>query len=385
MTATPKLLMTLDPLGGVWTYGMELIRALGVLGVEVIVATMGGPLCADQRQKVAAFAHVTLHESAYRLEWMDDPWGDVGKAGEWLLTLADRHQPDVIHLNGYAHAALPWQRPVCVVAHSCVWSWWKSLFGTRPPAQFNPYRERVQQGLLAAHRIIAPSAAMLHALADCWEIDPERTEVIRNARDPDLFEPRRKKPVIFTAGRLWDHAKNIELLERIAPELAWDVIVAGEARSPSGVESPIRNLYRIGSIDAEEMSRQLAHAAIFAAPARYEPFGLSVLEAALSGCALVLADLPSFRELWGDTAVYASAHDPDQWKTTIGRLISNPFHRQRLGAAARHHALRYAPDAFARSYLAAYAAARTAFETSGTPSFSSEPGVPATDHQLSSL
>ncbi len=31
-------------------------------------------------------------------------------------------------------------------------------------------------------------------------------------------------------------------------------------------------------------------------PARYEPFGLSVLEAALSGCALVLGDIPSLRE-----------------------------------------------------------------------------------------
>ncbi|HWL53696.1 MAG TPA: glycosyltransferase family 4 protein [Chthoniobacteraceae bacterium] len=379
-----KVLMTLDPLGGVWTYGMELTRALGSLGVEVILASMGGPLSDAQRQMVACLPNATLHESVYRLEWMDEPWRDVDKAGEWLLALAERHQPDFIHLNGYVHAALPWQRPVCVVAHSCVCSWWKSLFGTRPPAQFNTYRDRVQEGLSAAHRIIAPSGAMLRALSGLWEIDCGRTGVIWNARDPDRFEPQRKSPVIFAAGRLWDPAKNIELLERIAPDLAWDVIVAGQARSPSGVEPSICNLYRIGSIGPEEMSRQLSRSAIFASPARYEPFGLSVLEAALSGCALVLSDLPTFHELWGDAAVYASPHDPDQWKTALERLISNPFRRQRLGVAARHHALRYAPEAFARGYLDAYRTARAVFETSDASTFPPQAEAPAADHQLSS-
>ncbi len=54
----------------------------------------------------------------------------------------------------------------------------------------------------------------------------------------------------------------------------------------------------VGRLGPEEMREQYARAAIFAHPARYEPFGLSVLEAALSGCALVLGDISSLRELW---------------------------------------------------------------------------------------
>jgi glycogen synthase len=52
-----------------------------------------------------------------------------------------------------------------------------------------------------------------------------------------------------------------------------------------------------------------ARASIYALPARYEPFGLSALEAALSGCALILGDIPSLREVWLEAAPYVSPDD----------------------------------------------------------------------------
>ena len=45
----------------------------------------------------------------------------------------------------------------------------------------------------------------------------------------------------------------------------------------------------LGQLDREALAVADGSAAIFAHPARYEPFGLVVLEAALAGCALVLA------------------------------------------------------------------------------------------------
>ena len=60
----------------------------------------------------------------------------------------------------------------------------------------------------------------------------------------------------------------------------------------------------LGRLSAGELADWYARAAIYALPARYEPFGLSALEAALSGCALVLGDIPSLREIWGDAALF---------------------------------------------------------------------------------
>ena len=158
--------MTADTVGGVWCYAVELIRALEPHGVEVLLATMGEPVSPEQRKEIAGLENVELAESSYKLEWMDDPWRDVAAAGEWLLELESHFAPDVIHLNGYAHGALPWSAPAIVVGHSCVLSWWEAVKGEPAPACWNEYREAMRRGLQAADHVIAPTGAMLNSMVE---------------------------------------------------------------------------------------------------------------------------------------------------------------------------------------------------------------------------
>src|ERR1700758_2362764 len=124
-TATPlKILMTADAVGGVWQYCVDLVGRLADGGTQVWIATMGPRPNESQKERVAGLRGVTLCERDYKLEWMHEPWADVDASGRWLLGLAHQMEPDVVHLNGYAHAALPWKHPVLTVAHSCVYSWW---------------------------------------------------------------------------------------------------------------------------------------------------------------------------------------------------------------------------------------------------------------------
>ena len=121
--------MTADTIGGVWIYSIELAHALAEQGVEVVLATMGRPLDAVQWAEARAVPGLRVYESSYKLEWMEHPWADVAAAGTWLLQLEDELCPDVVHVNGYAHAALPWRAPTIVVGHSCVFSWWEAVRG----------------------------------------------------------------------------------------------------------------------------------------------------------------------------------------------------------------------------------------------------------------
>src|SRR5215217_9067912 len=159
-----KILMTADTVGGVWTYALEVADALAPHDIEVELATMGRPLDHDQRAELARSAVAGLHESAFALEWEDDPWEDVDRAGRWLLELEERVAPDLVHLNGYAHGSLPWTAPAVVVAHSCVLSWWEAVRGEQAPATWERYRSAVEAGLRAASAVVAPTAAMLAAL-----------------------------------------------------------------------------------------------------------------------------------------------------------------------------------------------------------------------------
>src|SRR4051812_7211684 len=122
-----RILMTTDTIGGVWTYSLELARALQPAGIQIILATMGQLPSEDQYAEARAVPNIQLQESKFKLEWMPNPWEDVQRAGEWLLELEQQFQPELIHLNGYAHASLPWRAPVLVVGHSCVLSWWAAV------------------------------------------------------------------------------------------------------------------------------------------------------------------------------------------------------------------------------------------------------------------
>ena len=64
----------------------------------------------------------------------------------------------------------------------------------------------------------------------------------------------------------------------------------------------------LGALD-ERRSERLAWRSGRSSPrtALYEPFGLAVLEAAQAGCALVLSDIPTFRELWDGAALFVAA------------------------------------------------------------------------------
>jgi glycogen synthase len=348
-----RVLMTADTVGGVWTYALDLARALSERGIEVALATMGGPLADAQRETAERIPRLRLFESTFRLEWMEDPWRDVERAGEWLLRLESRIAPDIVHLNGYAHAALPWSAPKLVVAHSCVLSWWAAVKGEPAPGNWDPYRTAVKAGLAAADLVVAPSAAMLGALIE--QHGPlTRSRVIPNGRDARLFRPAAKEEMIFAAGRLWDEAKNLAALERVAPDLPWPIYVAGERQHPDGGEILPHSTRLLGRLTPRALAAWLGRSAIYALPARYEPFGLSALEAALAGCVLVLGDLPSLREVWRNRAVFVPADDPAALRATLLSLIESPDRRNALAAGARARALELTPERMLEGYLAAY-------------------------------
>jgi glycogen(starch) synthase len=350
------VLMTADAVGGVWTYALDLARALGDRGVRVSLAVMGPPPSDAQRQDVAAIPTADVYEHAFALEWMDDPWCEVEQAGSWLLDLERELRPDIVHLNGYCHATLEWHAPVLVTGHSCVLSWWRAVYGTDAPAKFDRYAEKVTDGLQAADLVVAPTAAMLSTL-DFHYGPLLRRRVIPNGRYANglyATPPTSKDAVVLTAGRLWDQAKNVESVAAVAPYLSWPVYIAGESRRPSGDSVSYGGVRCLGRLTSRELASWMGRAAIYALPARYEPFGLSILEAALAGCALVLGDIRSQREIWGDTATFVPPDNRRALASAIETLAHDHEYREELATRAQSRARELTPRRMADGYYAAY-------------------------------
>ncbi len=353
-----RLLLSADAVGGVWPYALELARALAPHGVESHVATMG-PRPNERQRADAVRAGVVLHEGDYALEWMDAPWDDVARAGDWLLGLERALAPDVVQVNGYAHGALGWRTPAVVVAHSDVCSWWAAVRRERAPASWDRYRAAVAAGLAGADVVVAPTRAVADDLARHYGYAADAVRVVPNARRAAEYPARSKEPFVLTAGRLWDEAKNVAAVARATAALPWPVYVAGDAASPDGRAGDwdASSVRALGALAPAELAAWMGRAAVYALPARYEPFGLSALEAGLAGCALVLGDVASLREVWGDAAVFVAPDDAGALAGALRALAADEGRRVVLGARARARALAYAPERMAAGYLGAYAAA----------------------------
>jgi glycosyltransferase involved in cell wall biosynthesis len=269
--------------------------------------------------------------TAFRLDWMEEGEHQLKESSEYLTTLALELKPDVLHLNHLCYGSLPLQIPRVAVAHGDLISWSKSVHGETPRASkrwLRWYRDAMVRGLSKASVVVTPSVWMLETIRACYT-RPRREAVIYNGRNPIFFNPYvEKADSVLAVGRLWDAGKQVSLLTNHRHPLPICIVGSdGPVRLP---KVPIRADVNL-SIDevrvafkgpqTESQLRALySRASIFAATSRYEPFGMTVLEAALSRCAIIANDIPSFREIWEDAALYFRANDSASLAFAIRRL-----------------------------------------------------------------
>ena len=347
-----RLLMTTDAVGGVWTYSLELAAGLAEHGFRTLLAVQGPAPSRAQAQEASAIPGVELVSTGLDLEWRDRRGPDTGEAREVLGRMAKHFGADLVHVNGFSRSSAwlgrsgrpSWPTPR-------YGAWWRACRGTEPPIGWRPYINGVRDGLAAADRIVVPGRAFRFQLEQLYAVQA-KARVVQNGRSlppaPPHDAPRR--PVVLAAGRVWDEAKNMAALERMAPYLACRVVIAGaydeRERAPS-----VRYL---GAVEPCALRREMETAAIFCAPARYEPFGLAVLEAAAAGCALVLSDIPTLREVWQGAAIFVPLHDDEQLGRALNELAQASGMRRRLAAQAQERARRFSRARMIQGYLAVY-------------------------------
>lgn len=349
-----RALVTTDAVGGVWVYTLELLRALQpVFDVKVAVL---GPAPSPAQMAAADAAGAAVHVTELPLEWTVASAGGLARVSRELAGLAALLEVDVVQLHSSALiGAASWPVPVLAVLHSCVGTWWHALHGRLPPPEDFGWRmEAVREGLQAADAVIAPTQALRDAARAVY--DTERAiHVVHNARRPMPARKHGERTGVLAAGRLWDEAKNIATLDRAASRMGdVPVLAAGPVLGPNGAEISLRAIHALGPMTQDALHGVMGEAGIFAAPAFYEPFGLAVLEAAQTGLPLVLADIPSFRELWDGAACFLPPHNPDIWARVLVTLHRKPEECRAWGGKARARAARYNIEHFDNVMLKLY-------------------------------
>ncbi len=380
-----KILLTTDAVGGVWQYTTELAQALSARGVECVVAVLGPAPSEDQRialvssvlprkreprakQDVARNSGflrsqkhgvpITLIETGLPLDWTCADAAPVLAAGKAIATLAKDHAVNLIHYNMPTLAAAgPPAIPSIAVAHGCVSTWWEAAKGTPLGRDYRWHRALTADGLRAVDRVVAPSAAYAAIVERHYRLETPVLAIHNGRTLTGAYDPAAPMAdVALTVGRLWDGVKNAALLDKAAARLPIPFLAAGASKGPHGETIRLAHLRELGHLSGEQIAAHLAKRPIFVSAASFEPFGLAVLEAAQAGCALVLADIPTFRELWDGVASFVPLDGAldGGWCQAIEALVHDTPRRAALGESARSRAARYTPDATADRMLALY-------------------------------
>lgn len=350
---SPTVFITADAVGGVWQYSLDLAAGLAERGVDPVVAVSGPSPAAEQKRKAHSISGLHLIDTGLPLDWTAESPEDVAGAAKSLAALAANHKADLIHLNSPALAACTnFGVPVVAVQHSCLSTWWSAVRGGPTTPDLAWRAALTSQGLRKADAIIAPTAAFAAASHRAHELST-LPHVVFNGRRTATARAEVGEPIgAFTAGRLWDDGKNIAALNEAARLLAFPIWAAGSRKNPNGGEAHFDCLICLGSIAEEEVAAILAQRPIYVSAAIYEPFGLAVLEAAQAGCALILSDIPTFRELWDEVALFVQPHDPEAFAVALAEVAADPHLRHALGERARVRAALYSLDAMVNGICA---------------------------------
>ncbi len=167
---------------------------------------------------------------------------------------------------------------------------------------------------------------------------PRRSGRTAQAPPPGWTPPAARAALCAWRSPRWSRARISRSLIR-----AWERVVgaarprsaAGHRRRPrlaggAGAERRLRpawkrgQIFHLQNVPSDDLQTLMRHAACFAVVSYNEGFGYSPLEATQAGAPCVISDLPVFRWIFGDAALYVDPYDVESIATGIERLTSLP-------------------------------------------------------------
>ena len=380
--------------GGAGVHVEYLTRELARL-IDIDVRTFGDQDRVDGRLRVRGYpiAH-DLRATAAELRPL------FGAFSRSLAFVADPVTADVVHCHTwYSHlggilAKVAYGIPLVVTVHSLepLRPWKREQLGGGYDA--SSWVERT--ALEMADAVIAVSQGTKDDVLAHFSVPDERIRIIHNGIDTEEYRPQEatdalarhgidpSQPYVLFVGRITRQKGIVHLVRAIrhlAPGTAI-VLCAGATDTPeiaAEMEAAVREAQAVNPnvrwiaemVDKPTVRQLYSHAAVFACPSVYEPFGIINLEAMACETAVVASAVGGIPEVVvdGETGLLVPFEaagggsfepaDPERFErdlaARIDELMADPARRRAMGVAGRRRAVeRFGWDAIARRTVDLY-------------------------------
>lgn len=201
------------------------------------------------------------------------------------------------------------------------------------------YKLVLRLALRRAVKIITVSESTKKEIVDHYKVKPEKVIVTYEAADGDRDDVQgvkgRCKGYFLYVGNAYPH-KNLEKLCEAFLQLKTStqdlklILVGGEDYFYKRLAEHIRKMgfYRkvilYGQASRKELTSLYKNAIALVFPSLMEGFGLPAVEAMGNGCLVLCSDLPVFREILGEAAVYFNPYDVDEIASKMAEVLNDP-------------------------------------------------------------
>lgn len=341
-----QLVLGIDTIGGGWNAVMTIARGLAMRGFDVTLAMLGPEPDPRQAAEIAEAPNLRAMPAHTVAARQADSFGDLQAAGQAVARLANVLAVDLVVLHHPALAAFgPFQAPVVVSPDGR-----DIIVASRTrQAPGHEWRARLlRSGYQTATGVVAPSHADAGDIMDAHRLRrPPR--VIRRTYTPFAAD----RPAVdltsyvIAAHQTVDGRENLATLNEAAFLCPHPVMLAGAS---AGKLADAGHLWALGALSPGQIQRWLEGALAFVSAAAGDTDGEMTWRAAEAGCAMVLADAPDYRELWGEAAIFAPADDPIALARALTTLMTDGGQRRQLANAARTTARAWTVDKAAASW-----------------------------------
>ncbi len=310
-----------------------------------------------------------LIDDERQLELLPDlPWARTRPPTSLLEPLiprvVNRLRPDVVLCPLQTSGSLGRRYGLVLTLHDLIYyrhrtppaefAWWVRLGWRLLYLSYLP-----QRLLLNRADEVATVAATVAAEIRRHRLTRRPVTVVPNAADgtplPAAAPGQREHSIVYMGAFIG--YKDVPTLVRAAGLLpGWTLHLA--SRVPRGVRTSLQALAdehgaRVvfhDGVDDDEYATLLDRATALVSASRDEGFGLPLVEAMQRGVPVVVTDIPIFREVGGDAALFAAEGDATAFAARV-RALTDPEEWARRSAASLARAAHYSWDASAAALL----------------------------------
>ncbi len=205
--------------------------------------------------------------------------------------------------------------------------------------------------LLSSLKIITVSNFSKNELVKLLKIKPEKIEIISNGFPTieNSYEKKEKdRKYLVTIGNARPR-KNLETLFKALNILKKEninlklVIIGKMDKRMKKLEKKYSSfdIKFTGFINDKEKYKIINNAYILIFPSLYEGFGIPILEAGILKTPVICSDIPSFKEVAGDSAIFFNPKNIEELSNKIKRIIQSKILKKELGEKGYLNAQRF--------------------------------------------